>query len=284
MPPKQDTGGGASLHAYVINLRRSEARRAHVTRELAKTQLDWELVDAVDARQERLDPSELVSAEARQKGGFRPGAIACALSHRSVYERVLATSQDVALILEDDVILPADLAALSAEVASHMSGSEVVLLNYHQPGGVKLSAPGSRGIGQAGRQLIAEPVSLVELTSGAAYLATRAACERLATAFSPMRAFSDDWAWYVTNDVLDRVRCVAPMPVKQSAAFPTTIDYYRIGSLRWRLREVALGLRLLNHGVFQTLAERKRLRNFARWGALGEVEVVSGQRFQSKKP
>ena len=38
------------MHAYVINLARSLDRRAHITAELKKTDLDYEIITAVDGR------------------------------------------------------------------------------------------------------------------------------------------------------------------------------------------------------------------------------------------
>ena len=38
------------MHAYVINLARSLDRRAHITAELKKTGLDYEIITAVDGR------------------------------------------------------------------------------------------------------------------------------------------------------------------------------------------------------------------------------------------
>ena len=39
------------MHAYVISLARSLDRRAHITAELAKTGLDYEIITAVDGRE-----------------------------------------------------------------------------------------------------------------------------------------------------------------------------------------------------------------------------------------
>ena len=44
---------------------------------------------------------------------FRPGHAACAMSHLSVYRKILASGEDLALVLEDDVTVPADLGSLA---------------------------------------------------------------------------------------------------------------------------------------------------------------------------
>ncbi len=68
--------------------------------------------------------------------------------------------------------------------------------------------------------------------SGAAIVITRAACARIAAGMLPVRAVSDDWAFFFLEGMLDRVRCVAPMPVTKHPGFPSTIEYRPAGSLR----------------------------------------------------
>ncbi len=58
-----------------------------------------------------------------------PGT-ACVLSHFHTYQKILEDGRDRALVLEDDVVLPTDLGDLVDEVAHHLTGAEVALLDY----------------------------------------------------------------------------------------------------------------------------------------------------------
>jgi GR25 family glycosyltransferase involved in LPS biosynthesis len=229
-------------------------------------------VEAVDARRASLARPGLVGPEMAVRPEFRPGSLACALSHQLVYEEVLSSGLAHALVLEDDVILPQDLASLAEAVTAEMCGAEVALFNFHRPGGLRLCAEGA--VALPGGRLLCEALSLRQLTSGAAYMVTAEACRRLDAALFPMRCFSDEWEWFVSQGVLDKVRCIAPMPVANSTSFRTTIDYYPPGSLRWSLREVAARSGLLGYPPLRLLAERKRRRDNERHGRLGQVEVV----------
>src|SRR5205823_1114202 len=118
------------MHAYVINLARSRDRRAHITAQLRKTGIDYEIITAVDGRDLNMHDSAIIDSSLIAKNSFPAGTAGCALSHLRVYRKMIADGLDEALILEDDVTLPADLGALADAVAGHLTGAEVALLNY----------------------------------------------------------------------------------------------------------------------------------------------------------
>ena len=118
------------MYAYVINLTRSPDRRAHIVGELQRTGLDYEIVPAVDGQTLDLKRSALIDPSLGSRCPFPLGAAGCALSHFKTYQKVLEDGRDHALILEDDVRLPADLSDLVDDVAGHLTGAEVALLNF----------------------------------------------------------------------------------------------------------------------------------------------------------
>ena len=105
------------MHAYVINLARSRDRRAHITTELKKTGLDYEIITAIDGRDLDLSDPTIVDPSLPFLDpslpvvdiGLAAGTAGAALSHLSVYRKIIADGLDAALVLEDDVVLPADL-------------------------------------------------------------------------------------------------------------------------------------------------------------------------------
>jgi glycosyl transferase family 25 len=223
------------MRTYVINLAKSADRRSHITNELNALGIEYEIVTAVDGQvldlhdTTRVDPAFLeLEHQARAAG--------CALSHLSVYAQVVADGLDSALVLEDDVLLPADLEGLTEAVARRLSGAEVALLNFDNPEPVSLSSDGAADL-PAGR-LLALPIDITQPRSAAAYVITREACERVLKTALPVRVLADAWWHFYREGALDRVRCVTPMPIRKSPRYSSTIGYYALGEGLWaRLAE-----------------------------------------------
>jgi GR25 family glycosyltransferase involved in LPS biosynthesis len=273
------------LKTYVINLARCKERRRHITRQLELCGLAWELVEGVDARKagDAILGPRYVTAEFKaaasgpptaERGSLRPGAVTCALAHKLAFERLIAEGGSWSLVLEDDVELPRDVGRLAEDIGAQTCPhrAEVVLLNFHKPGGLELRRTGA--VALVGGRLLASPVDLTNLTSGAAYILTSEAAKRLASSAFPMKAFSDEWGSFVQQGVLEQVRVVAPMPVRQSPAFRTTIDYYAPMSFSWCTRELAYYLKVDRLPGLRSLWVRRRLKDMQRWGALGSFRVL----------
>jgi glycosyl transferase, family 25 len=218
------------MHAYVINLARSPDRRAHIEAELQQTGLEYQIVPAVDGRDLDLNDAALIDPSLALRCPFPAGAAGCALSHFSVYQKILEDGRESALVLEDDVKLPADLSDLADDVAGHLTGAEVALLNYssYPPGPLRISSESSVDIA-ASRQL-SLPIDARQLVNAGAYVITRQACARMLKHVLPVRATADDWRFFYEAGVLDRVRCVLPQPVPKSANFGSTIGLYSLGN------------------------------------------------------
>ena len=95
---------------YVINLKRSDDRRKSILHELEKVNMEFEFVEAVDARENY----ETLRKYYRQKGvisevgysEFTPGTLGCLLSHYKIYEKELYQHNNEKywiLIMEDDI-------------------------------------------------------------------------------------------------------------------------------------------------------------------------------------
>ena len=149
------------MYAYVINLARSVDRRAHITAELKKTGLNYEIITAVDGRDLDLNDRTIVDPALDVHDSYSnlaPGTAGAALSHLSVYRKIIADGLDKALVLEDDVMLPADLGSLADAVADQLAGAEVALLSYGSYGSCKLSREGSVHLPSS--RLLALPIEI----------------------------------------------------------------------------------------------------------------------------
>jgi glycosyl transferase family 25 len=215
------------MHTYVINLARSPERREHITTELRKTGLDYDIVPGVDGRALDLHDVSTIHPALFDRSAFPAGMAGCALSHLRVYERILADGAEAAVVLEDDVILPADLGSLTHAVAGHLTGAELALLNYDSENPIPMSRENCASLPQSRRLVMPLDVRLPR--SSAAYVITREACARMLHSVLPVRVSADDWWFFYRAGALDRVRCVLPMPVAKSPAFGSTIGFYGLG-------------------------------------------------------
>lgn len=248
--------------------------------QLGRTGVHYQIVDAVDGRD--LDLSDTRLFDPTVDSSFRPGVFGCVLSHLRIYQKVLGDGIEVALVLEDDVVLPADLDALLDAIALHMKGAEVVLLNFHSKEARWMSKAGS--IPLPSSRLLVQVVDKGPPWhsgpwSGAAYLITREACARMAEFVLPVRSRADWWAHFYQEGALDRVRCVMPMPVTNSVTLRSTKDNYRPVSLQTRVLEAVSNTKV--PPLYQALALRRwwHLRRYSRNGRLTEFveELPDGE-------
>lgn len=96
------------IKTYVINLPKDAVRRISVVKELTKIPcLDPEFVDAVDGKElgkEKLGKLfDFQKSKSYQSNDLALGEVGCTLSHYECYKRLLASDQQFALIVEDDV-------------------------------------------------------------------------------------------------------------------------------------------------------------------------------------
>lgn len=259
------------MRAYVINLARSADRRAHITAELTRTGLDYEFIAAVDGRELELDNPALVDPSLPYldpslpvvDAGLAAGTAGAALSHLRVYSKIIEDGLDAALVLEDDMLLPADVADLAQLIAGQLTGAEVALLSYDSPEPCQMSQQGAVRLGSG--RVLALPIDISQPRSAGAYVITREACERMAKSLVPIRVQADTWWFFYREGFLDRVRCVTPQPALKSPEFNSTIGSYSLGSgLRGRLAAVLMRRRIPI--VHQALRYRRQriLRQWSR--------------------
>ena len=257
------------MRAYVINLARSHDRRAHITAQLKKTGLDYEIVTAVDGRELDLDDPTLADPSIANLTQFLAGTIGAALSHQLVYRKIIADGPDAALVLEDDVTLPVDVASLADAVAEKLTGAEVALLSYDSYDACKLSREDTVQLPSA--RLLAFPIDISQPRSGGAYIITREACERMAKCFPPVRVNPDDWWHFYREGILDRVRCVAPLSVRKTPQLESTLGSYSLGNgLRGRLVWALVRRKL---PILHQVITYRRTRIYRQWGRTELVDM-----------
>jgi glycosyl transferase family 25 len=237
---------------------------------LKKTGIDYEIIAAVDGHDLDLSDPAVVDPSMPFIDpslplvdiGLAAGTAGAALSHLSIYRKIIADGLDVALVLEDDLILPADLGSLVDTVAGQLAGAEVVLLSVDCPDPFKVSTEGSIQLPKS--RLLALPVDIRQPRSAGAYIVTREACERMVKRLQPVRVQADAWWFFYREGLVDRVRCVVPLPVFKDPKLPSTIGSYSLGTTRFRARLTGSLVRHKIPLLHQALGYRRQ-RIYRQW-------------------
>jgi glycosyl transferase family 25 len=173
---------------WVISLRRSIERRAHITQHLKEHNLPFEFFDAIDGQ--TLTPDQWARYDAQQAQHcmgreLAPGEIAVALSHLTLYQRMIDQNLDEVLILEDDVVLKPEFVETLNRRGDFPKDWELVLLCYNW-----------EIISAWYRQPIFRTSEVVKFSrkvvSSAAYLLRQGGARKLLAAGYPIRIPSDN--------------------------------------------------------------------------------------------
>lgn len=127
------------------------------------------------------------------------GELGCALSHISLYRKIVEQNIPVALILEDDVVLQAEVAQVLSGIAQHISGSELILLN-------RAKQYLDRPLYQCDKHTV-YPVAEADLTCS--YVITRDAAEAMLNFLYPVWLVADRWS-LIRQYGLAKVHCLIP--------------------------------------------------------------------------
>ena len=114
-----------TLPVWVINLDKSPDRMARMDEGLRAQGLTYKRIPGIDGRAElyRLLPKvDRVAYERNMGQELLPGKVGCYFSHLSAWQRLIESGQEMALILEDDVVFHADFRdalALAIQAKAH---------------------------------------------------------------------------------------------------------------------------------------------------------------------
>lgn len=175
-PPARDRDACAALPpVFVINLDRSPQRLAEMRRRLGALGIPFTRFPALDGR--GLDLEALPAYDGRRRRllyghDMTPGEMGCLLSHRGVYEHMVAQGIELAIVLEDDVHVAADFCAVVAFLSSLPLRWDLIRFLDSQ----KIERK-SRCLLEFGRYRLSRPATAAGGAHG--YLLTREAARRL---------------------------------------------------------------------------------------------------------
>lgn len=115
------------MKIFIVNLKRSVERRNKIASQLDALNLDYEFVEAVDGTLMTAD--ERAAASATINYAFLPGEIGCALSHQKIYQKIVDSNIEAAMILEDDIIFTREASDVLEKIKPASHRPEVILFS-----------------------------------------------------------------------------------------------------------------------------------------------------------
>lgn len=215
------------IGAYVINLNRSIARWEGLSRRANSLALDVVRISGVDGSQ--IQPHDKADIDKRQfllRNGrnYLPGEHGCYRSHVKALTEFLDSSNDAAIIMEDDVELQADLIERAEAVLAAVPKAELVKLLNHRSKGFMQKA--TTKFGDAIGRCIHGPQG-----SAACYLVTRSGASKLLRTMTIMVypfdvALERGWSTEV-NTFTVKNNLIELGPNSHETAIATKRDYRR---------------------------------------------------------
>jgi len=254
----------AGFQAWVINLDRAPDRLARITAQMQRLGLPFHRMAAVDARSMTpAQEAQLDESAYRRKHGMSPllGELGCYLSHVQVMRAFLASNAELALVMEDDVLLHDSLPAVLEGLARHSQRWDMCKLSAVHSGTPQLLLELSPGHRLA--------VMLSRCTAASAYVLNRKAAQSYLHGPDPLLPMS-----LPIDHVIDqgwrfgiKVRLVVPTPCSHDDQVASNIGATsasnRHRKFPWYRRGSAYAYRLKNevarvvYGLLQTARERK---------------------------
>lgn len=187
-----------SMRVFLVNLDRDSDRLVYVDGQLKRLGISYERISAVYGRD--LSSDQLISCFSPFRWWCAmgrpasPGEIGCALTHFSIYKRMIADGIDLACVLEDDIQLDRSFMAALGEVQSvaDTSKPQVIMLSDHMGKYSNAKIPN-------GFQIVRSQTAMC--TDG--YCLTLPAAQTLLRVNSPIIVPCDSWGRWTRNRRID---------------------------------------------------------------------------------
>lgn len=215
------------MKIYVINLASAAKRYERIDRQLRGLGLAYELFEAVNGSAlSEQTMAELCSMDAVKSNPtwLTKGAIGCALSHWGACKKTVANEDEVALILEDDMILPPNFPEILAAVEKQIVDNEAILLYFQSFKEIVFSNQNKKNL--LGKYELVYPMSLDNLGAAGAYIIKKSVAQKFVNQLIPIRAAADTWHYFHKIGIFETLRCVIPFAANSSFA-ESTIDYIK---------------------------------------------------------
>jgi GR25 family glycosyltransferase involved in LPS biosynthesis len=249
---------------YIINLERAVVRKNFMLRQLKKYNIDnYVFINALDGLKEGED---WLQKQVDRENLVRPltnTEIACVISHKMALEQFLQDKHEYAVVLEDDVLLPAEFTTIVENAISKMQENEVVLLSasLHTKQQFKVVNSLTQNV-----KLIKAIQPIEQVYFAAAYIMPRHVAKKHINNISPVTDVADSWNYYKRKGAMNDILLAFPYPVKQEVFQSTRGNKAAIYKLiNWIIFNKVPGL-------YQFFSERRGRQELQR---MNNVEIVS---------
>ncbi len=208
------------MKIFVINLLRSVERRKHITEQLEKLHLEYEIFNAVDGTEltdDFLKNNVDIDAFMKRPGSIRgrKGIIGCALSHKEIYKKIIQDGIQRALIIEDDIIFNKDIVPILNKLDSikdSIEDKELILLYTSSiKDSVTLSNFNKRYLTR--EYYLLYPINIENIWMAAAYSISLNSAKAFLDEYPQVSRVADVWGAQYEKGIFSTIRCVAPSPV-----------------------------------------------------------------------
>ena len=237
------TADRTTIGTWLINLPRDIERRIAMERQLSALGLPFQLFAAVDgkARHTELLAQADEQAYRRNMGSaLLPGKLGVYASHLAVWEALVASDHDIALILEDDVVFHDDFPeALSAAIAGQ-DHWDIVRFNS-----IRAKIPVTQGM--LGRYRLNAYIG--PFTGNSAYLIKRDVAARLLPGLRPQtRALDHELNRFFLHDYRQRgLEPFASHPDDGNVSTITGVGFEKVRKFKKYQRLPHYGLKAMNY-------------------------------------
>ncbi len=195
----------------------AQKRKEHMKHVLEEAQLRYEFIDAVIGKELTLPHRDYNEKKYRLAHGKYTslGELGCYFSHMKAFEIFLKSSEEYALILEDDIEFPKDIAAVLNNLLNHSHRFDLLkLCDFHK--GLRYNIASLD-------DTYSLACSLTRQTGSGGYLVNRKAAKQMLKNLLPMwlpfdHAFDREWTFGVNT------MCINPTLIQQPEIFETQID------------------------------------------------------------
>ena len=228
------------MKTFAISLQKNKIRREYIIKHLNKLNLDYEIFDAIDGQKlTKEDIAKYCSTEIIHQypsKDYNEGVIGCALSHYSIYKKIVEMKLKCAFVIEDDIVLPVNIKDILDELEQNIKKNEIILLYYFGTGSkpFRISVIGEQ-ILKTGRLLY--PIGFPY--SASAYVIDSEAALNLSKQYLPIRSAADCWQKFYDRGMFNSLRVLYPSTLR-NAPFQSSIGHVSKKDFLNRYRNIFL--------------------------------------------
>jgi glycosyl transferase family 25 len=254
------------MKVFVINLEHEYERRKSVEKQLVKYNIDYSIMPAVngkDLSDEEVSEKCDMQAVSKNPLWLSRGAIGCFLSHLNLYQKIVKEKLDVAVILEDDVIISDSFPSTLEKIQNSIKPDEVIMLYYQSWQPLKLLSDSEQNLGECS---IYQPQDINQIITTGGYVITHNVAKNFLEKVYPIDVSADSWGVFHRRGILSNIRCVYPRVVNV-LPFKSSIEYIK-SPLLSKVSKLINGFKIPGAYHFLKAKRSKRMKSVQR------VEII----------